>query len=596
MSPRANETIPLFRYDMIRQQKYASAAAAKKAAAALRAQLHQELESKKICTYQPHECSQLTLEGYDYCLRHIMEDKSAPYKQCNYVYNNNGKRCHLPAPKGEKKDHAYCADHAFKSHLMRVRAGSKHQPSDSIETMLDSLSHYVVSDESKSTIVKKELIDDKDEDTEDLITTPCLDPFTDINAAAVNSSRSRVLDYGSDSESDVEAACYTSVYHDAHADSSDDESIDSEQEDVLKHAGIYTAEEVTLVTRDKLIRLQSLYIEQFKHLQHVLKERRRKYLHALKKEKETLASIHSQPRDTPKEQRMYSKLKAFNHYHKKHGIDAIMNKKFTELRAKLTDGATVKQQPFTKCTFVEDGVKCLERALPVAKHCRKHIMHDTQQVLFKRCSRVEADIECNEPALAIFKEPSCRYHADFPSLRNYGETRTFEDSDMEDSSDAHDQQHMDIMASSSCDSKTPATITSSQAMSFANQFPVQPKLEMYESESGHPLLIAGAPTDEEYIKMEIDVASIDETVSYETYSVKEESNSSIPVQSRLEEEYKLDEDADLDGKVVDLDNSETVDTELSAIDPDDDMAGIMFELQKDKMNLPSAKEDSAQDE
>lgn len=59
-----------------------------------------------------------------------------------------------------------------------------------------------------------------------------------------------------------------------------------------RHAGIYTAEEVTLVTRDKLIRLQSLYIEQFKHLQHVLKERRRKYLHALKREKETLCKLY----------------------------------------------------------------------------------------------------------------------------------------------------------------------------------------------------------------------------------------------------------------------------------------------------------------
>jgi len=42
------------------------------------------------------------------------------------------------------------------------------------------------------------------------------------------------------------------------------------------------------LTRDKLIRLQSLYIEQFRRLQHVLKERRRRYLHALKREKETL--------------------------------------------------------------------------------------------------------------------------------------------------------------------------------------------------------------------------------------------------------------------------------------------------------------------
>ena len=51
---------------------------------------------------------------------------------------------------------------------------------------------------------------------------------------------------------------------------------------------MYTAEEVTLLTRDKLIRLQSLYIEQFRRLQHALKERRIRYLHALKREKETL--------------------------------------------------------------------------------------------------------------------------------------------------------------------------------------------------------------------------------------------------------------------------------------------------------------------
>lgn len=53
-----------------------------------------------------------------------------------------------------------------------------------------------------------------------------------------------------------------------------------------RHANVYTAEEITSVTRDKLIRLQSLYIEQYKHLQHLLREQRRKYLYALRKEKE----------------------------------------------------------------------------------------------------------------------------------------------------------------------------------------------------------------------------------------------------------------------------------------------------------------------
>jgi KAT8 regulatory NSL complex subunit 2 len=51
---------------------------------------------------------------------------------------------------------------------------------------------------------------------------------------------------------------------------------------------VYTAEEVALIMRDKLIRLQSLYIDQFKRLQHIMKEKRRKYLHTHKQEKETL--------------------------------------------------------------------------------------------------------------------------------------------------------------------------------------------------------------------------------------------------------------------------------------------------------------------
>lgn len=55
-----------------------------------------------------------------------------------------------------------------------------------------------------------------------------------------------------------------------------------------RHAGVYTAEEVALITREKLIRLQSLYIDQFKRLQHLLKEKKRRYLHGRKIEHETI--------------------------------------------------------------------------------------------------------------------------------------------------------------------------------------------------------------------------------------------------------------------------------------------------------------------
>lgn len=48
------------------------------------------------------------------------------------------------------------------------------------------------------------------------------------------SSCNNILDVCSESESDVEAADFSSVWHDYDGDSSDNESIDSEQEDVLK--------------------------------------------------------------------------------------------------------------------------------------------------------------------------------------------------------------------------------------------------------------------------------------------------------------------------------------------------------------------------
>ena len=54
-------------------------------------------------------------------------------------------------------------------------------------------------------------------------------------------------------------------------------------ENPLKYAGAYSAEEVIRIMRDKLIRLQKLYIDQFQRLQYLLKEERRQYRMALRK-------------------------------------------------------------------------------------------------------------------------------------------------------------------------------------------------------------------------------------------------------------------------------------------------------------------------
>lgn len=59
--------------------------------------------------------------------------------------------------------------------------------------------------------------------------------LAEIDAQKINSACSEILEYASDSESDVEPALYNSVWHGQNADLSDNESIDSEFEDVLKY-------------------------------------------------------------------------------------------------------------------------------------------------------------------------------------------------------------------------------------------------------------------------------------------------------------------------------------------------------------------------
>ncbi|XP_050315976.1 KAT8 regulatory NSL complex subunit 2 isoform X2 [Anthonomus grandis grandis] len=401
----------------------------------LRAQMEREVHSKKKCSYEAYQCSQLAAENSKFCMKHILNDKSAQFKQCNYVYQHNGKRCHLPAPKGDKKDYGYCNEHALKATLVRNRQNGKNPPPLSAESLLTNLSHYVKKPRNRS-ISSSSFISDEDRgygEDGDPKSVRIIDPFVDIDANSVyNEQCNEILDMCSESESDVEPSTYATVWHDSNFDSSDNESIDSEDEDPLKHANVYTAEEISLITRDKLVRLQSLYIEEYKHLRYLLKERRRKYLHALKREKETCCNICNQVRDNPKEQRLYEKLKHYNKYHKAFGEDAILEKRLHDLRTKITDGLPVKSSNYSKCQFTQGGVKCGERTLPLTKHCRKHILEDPHQVLFKACGKLNGDVECNTPVEALFDDSTCKLHMEIPLIRSYTHPRKESESEPED--------------------------------------------------------------------------------------------------------------------------------------------------------------------
>ncbi|KAM6330745.1 KAT8 regulatory NSL complex subunit 2 isoform 3-T3 [Alca torda] len=276
------------------------------------------------CAFTHRQCSQPRLEGQEFCIKHILEDRSAPFKQCSYVSTKNGKRCPNAAPKPEKKDGAsFCAEHARRNTLALQAQMKKSSPGPVSETLLCQLSSYAKTELGSQT------------------------------AESSRSEASRILDEDSWSDGEQDPIPVDQTWRgdpDSEAD-----SIDSDQEDPLKHAGVYTAEEVALIMREKLIRLQSLYIDQFKRLQHLLKEKKRRYLHSRKGEHEAIGnSLLTGPEGLmAKERENLKRLKCLRRYRQRYGVEALLHRQLKERRMLATDGAA--QQDLD---VVGDGMQC----------------------------------------------------------------------------------------------------------------------------------------------------------------------------------------------------------------------------------------------
>lgn len=174
------------------------------------------------------------------------------------------------------------------------------------------------------------------------------------------------------------------------------------------------------MAREKLIRLRSLYLNQFHRLGYVLREKRRKYLVALRKEREVYCSIANQARETTEERHTYEQLKALNKYHRHNGVEAVLRRKYTERRLKAHGGPLANKPLFyNKCTFAEGGVKCPERSIPCSKFCRKHILQDRKQVLFRACGIEKGGVTCQDAVPMIFDDATCNLHIEMPPERSY---------------------------------------------------------------------------------------------------------------------------------------------------------------------------------
>lgn len=432
----------------------AVAAAAAAAAASRRARstpplLNVSGEAQLLCNYTSYLCRREKVPGHDFCARHVLEDKAGPYKQCNFQYRTH-RRCPRPAPKADRKD-GYCVEHSRKAMMARQKTIRKRATSDFTHRCLEDLTHYK---RVKKTEIKTEVSSGSQTPTNNATTTNGLvgsspnnelrdleediNPFPVVNHITTIPSPppTRAFDVGSDVDTDEDSATVESAWK-GDGDS-DAESVDSEMENPLKHAGAYSAEEVIRIMRDKLIRLQKLYIDQFQRLQYLLREEKRHYRVALRKEHETeLMSIQRQPKETNEERVAYEQVRAMNHYNRPSGTDAVLHANLMERRVRLSEASSSTIAPVVpgghgkasvaatastlpKCSFnITSSMKCGETCVPLTKFCQKHMLNDPNQVLFRLCGFVAPSCEddhqtdddpCETPIPDLFESSSCVYH------------------------------------------------------------------------------------------------------------------------------------------------------------------------------------------
>jgi len=76
----------------------------------------QEKDGKPLCAFGGGEgnCTQRRMKGYEFCVKHILQDPTAPFKKCEYNNDNpSGKKCNNPV-KIDQDDARYCQAHKQK--------------------------------------------------------------------------------------------------------------------------------------------------------------------------------------------------------------------------------------------------------------------------------------------------------------------------------------------------------------------------------------------------------------------------------------------------------------------------------------------------
>lgn len=279
---------------------------------------------RPFCAYLHKICLNNRLEGHKYCIDHIMNDKTAPYRQCTFVHAVTGRRCTRAAHKVDRKASPLCLLHrSLKINAPPVAAPQPSTQVDQTSSMILPLDDNL---DPKSSLIE-DLAHHKREGGKARAKSTNTFWVPKEDGSAVPSAKlCKVLAKFNHTRKgeDLAAAELPTMEEIAarhnNADS-DTESVDNNL-DMFKHASVFTDEELTRTLRDKMIKLRRLYIEQYGHIQYILKEKRLKYIQAQRIEDELYGELYSfrNNRSSPD----YAKLRAMLRYHKTFGPESLL--------------------------------------------------------------------------------------------------------------------------------------------------------------------------------------------------------------------------------------------------------------------------------
>eukprot|EP01080_Neovahlkampfia_damariscottae_P007520 gene7520-11844_t len=288
---------------------------------------HTAPDGKKFCSFGVSNCTQRPMKGYEFCVKHILQDIDAPFKQCDFISKQSKKRCTNPVNLNQE-DIRYCNSHKQMLGIIPKNTGTQKKKRKN-----DDGTNGTSSNKRQ----KKEENSDSDTDNEE---------------NEVGKRRRRYL-HDSDTESDVP--------------SSDEEYIESTPYlHKFKKVENLSEEEFLEMRKERIENLLRIYYNQYKNIKFNLQN---KYLDFIKQKEKFINSSLNVPDGTFKVDFDIKKYEPIQ-----------MNEDTVSYSTQCIRVPKIDSAGVSLC----DYSNCNEKRLLSSDFCFNHILFDPKQVLYTK--------------------------------------------------------------------------------------------------------------------------------------------------------------------------------------------------------------------